>query len=140
MLEELGSSIDQTRVHFLGKLPYSTYLKVLQISRVHVYLTFPFVLSWSMLESMAAGCLLVASKTAPVEEVIRNGENGFLVDFFSVDQIVERVVHVLSEGKDSFGEIRQKARRTIIEKYNLQTICLPAQLDFLQRIVKLSKY
>jgi glycosyltransferase involved in cell wall biosynthesis len=83
MLAELGSSLDLKRVHFLGKVPYPTFLKILQVSRVHVYLTFLFVLSWSMLETMSAGCLLVASKTAPVEEVIRDGENGFLVDFFS---------------------------------------------------------
>lgn len=136
MLAELGSSLDLSRVHFLGKLPYSTYLKVLQISRVHVYLTFPFVLSWSMLESMAAGCLLVTSKTAPVEEVIREGENGFLVDFFSSEQITARVVDALLAGKDGYAELRQNARRTIIEKYDLQTICLPAQLELLHRVAK----
>jgi glycosyltransferase involved in cell wall biosynthesis len=133
MLAELGSSLDLTRVHFLGKLPYSTYLKVLQISRVHIYLTFPFVLSWSMLESMAAGCLLVASKTAPVEEVIREGVNGFLVDFFSAAAISERVVEALAAGKDGYTDIRQNARRTIIEKYDLQTICLPAQLKLIEQ-------
>jgi glycosyltransferase involved in cell wall biosynthesis len=131
MLAELGSSLDLSRVHFLGKLPYSTYLKVLQISRVHVYLTFPFVLSWSMLESMAAGCLLVASKTAPVEEVVRDGENGFLVDFFSDGAISGRVVEALAAGKDGYADIRQNARQTIIEKYDLRTICLPAQLRLL---------
>ncbi len=135
MLAELGSSLDLSRVHFLGRLPYTTYLKVLQVSRVHVYLTFPFVLSWSMLESMAAGCLLVASKTAPVEEVICEGKNGFLVDFFSAEQIAHRVVDALMAGKDGYADIRKNARRTIIEKYDLQTICLPAQLELLQRVV-----
>ncbi len=135
MLAELGSSLDLSRVHFLGRLPYTTYLKVLQVSRVHVYLTFPFVLSWSMLESMAAGCLLVASKTAPVEEVICEGKNGFLVDFFSAEQIAHRVVDALMAGKDGYSDIRKNARRTIIEKYDLQTICLPAQLELLQRVV-----
>jgi glycosyltransferase involved in cell wall biosynthesis len=136
MLAELGSSLDLKRVHFLGKVPYSTYLTILQISRVHVYLTYPFVLSWSMLEAMAAGCLLVASKTAPVEEVIRNGENGLLVDFFSPTEIAERVVDVLQAGRNGYANIRQNARTTIIEKYDLQTICLPAQLDLLERALR----
>lgn len=134
LLAELGASLDLKRVHFLGKLPYPTFLKVLQVSRVHVYLTYPFVLSWSMLEAMSAGCLLVASKTAPVEEVIRNGENGFLVDFFSPVEISERAVAALEAGRNSFADIRQSARRTIVERYDLESICLPAQLALLDRV------
>lgn len=133
MLAELGSSLDLKRVHFLGKVPYSTYLIILQISRVHVYLTYPFVLSWSMLEAMAAGCLLVASKTAPVEEVIRKGENGLLVDFFSPAEIAERVVDVLQAGHNGYADIRRNARNTIVEKYDLKSICLPAQLKLVGR-------
>ena len=82
MLVELAGSIDLSRVHFLGKIPYKAFLKVLQVSRVHVYLTYPFVLSWSMLEAMAAGCLVVGSRTQPVQEVIQHAANGLLVDFF----------------------------------------------------------
>ena len=133
MLAELGSSLDRKRVHFLGKVPYSTYLTILQISRVHVYLTYPFVLSWSMLEAMAAGCLLVASKTAPVEEVIRDGENGLLVDFFSPSEIAEHVVDALQAGRNGYADIRRNARDTIVEKYDLKTICLPAQLQLLEK-------
>lgn len=133
MLEELGEQIDLTRVHFLGKVPYSTFLKILQVSRAHVYLTYPFVLSWSMLEAMSVGCLLVASRTAPVEEVIRDGENGFLVDFFSPTEIAERVVAVLAAGRDGYADIRQNARRTIVENYDLSTLCLPAQLKLLEK-------
>jgi glycosyltransferase involved in cell wall biosynthesis len=137
MLAELGSTLDLKRVHFLGKVPYSVFLKILQISRVHVYLTFPFVLSWSMLEAMSAECLVVGSKTAPVEEMIRDGENGFLVDFFSTTAISERVVEVLAAGRDGYVDIRQNARRTIVGKYDLKTICLPAQLQLLETALNL---
>jgi glycosyltransferase involved in cell wall biosynthesis len=135
MLDELGSSLDLKRVHFLGKVPYPTFLQILQVSRVHVYLTYPFVLSWSMLEAMSAGCLLVASKTAPVEEVIRDGENGFLVDFFSPAEISERVVAALEAGRNGHAGIRQNARRTIVEKFDLRTVCLPAQLGLLGKVL-----
>lgn len=85
MLRE--NPVDLERVHFLGKVPYDTYRKVLQVSAVHVYLTYPFVLSWSLLEAMASGCLIVGSDTSPVREAIIHGEIGFLVDFFDSDEL-----------------------------------------------------
>lgn len=133
LLEELGDSLDASRVHFLGKVPYPTFLKVLQVSRVHVYLTYPFVLSWSMLEAMAAGCLVVGSRTAPVKEVIRDGENGLLVDFFKPDEIAERVVNVLAEPKN-FADLRSQARQTVVEGYDLKSICLPGQLRLIKQM------
>ncbi|MEI7612748.1 MAG: glycosyltransferase family 4 protein [Betaproteobacteria bacterium] len=132
LLAELGDSLDLSRVHFMGKVPYPVYLKILQISRGHVYLTYPFVLSWSMLEAMAAGCLVVGSRTAPVEEVIRDGENGLLVDFFKPEEIAARVIEVLSH-MGAFSSLRENARRTIVEKYDLPNIVLPAQLKLLTR-------
>lgn len=131
MLGELTASLDIRRVHFLGKVPYSAFVQILQISTVHVYLTYPFVLSWSMLESMAAGCVVVGSKTAPVEEVIYDGVNGLLVDFFSPQEISDSVIKVLKD-RQAFAFIRENARRTIIEQYDLRTICLPAQMALLQ--------
>lgn len=74
MLAEVGSQLDPTRTHFMGKLPYADYKRVLQVSSAHVYLTYPFVLSWSCLEAMATGCRLVASDVAPVREVLPEGE------------------------------------------------------------------
>lgn len=133
MLAELGSDLDLTRVHFLGKVPYPVFLTILQISRVHVYLTYPFVLSWSMLEAMAAGCLVVGSNSAPVREVIRDGENGYLVDFFKPEEIAQRAVAVLAD-PDAHGPVRHDARRTIVEHYDLKTICLPAQLQLLESV------
>ena len=116
MLRE--NPVDLERVHFLGKVPYATYKKVLQVSAVHVYLTYPFVLSWSLLEAMASGCLIVGSDTAPVREVIREGENGLLADFFQPQQIAERLVATL-ESPQQFTELRQSASREI-ERYSFE--------------------
>lgn len=83
----LEVELDPTRTHFLGRLPYAEYVKVLQVSAVHVYLTYPFVLSWSVLEAMTCRASVVGSNTQPVQEVVRNGENGRLVDFFDADDL-----------------------------------------------------
>jgi glycosyltransferase involved in cell wall biosynthesis len=133
LLDELGDSLDLKRVHFLGKLPYPVFLQVLQVSSVHVYLTYPFVLSWSLLESLAAGCLVVGSKTPPVEEAITDGENGWLVDFFKPEEVAARVIEGLSAGKDGYAELRRNARQSIIEKYDLKSVCLPAHLKMLEQ-------
>jgi len=137
MMAELGHSLDTARVHFFGKVHYAEFLRVLQVSRVHVYLTYPFVLSWSMLEAMAAGCLVVGSRTAPVEEVIVDGENGLLVDFFKPKEISERVVAALAS-PHQFTEVRARARQTIVETYDLRRICLPSQLALIERLIGLN--
>jgi glycosyltransferase involved in cell wall biosynthesis len=134
LLDELQGSIDLSRVHFLGKVPHNGFLKVLQISRVHVYLTYPFVLSWSMLEAMAAGCLVVGSRTQPVEEVIHHGGNGLLVDFFSPEQIADRIIEALEDSR-SFESLRRNARQTIVDRFDLRSICLPAHLRLLNMLV-----
>jgi len=131
MLKELGDSLDLTRVHFLGKVPYPTFLTVLQVSRVHVYLTYPFVLSWSMLEAMSAGCLVIGSKTPPVEEVIHHQDNGLLVDFFDVQAIADAAVDALAN-PTAYRSLRERARRTTIDNYDLRTLALPAQLRLLK--------
>jgi len=128
--KELGERVDWSRVHFLGRLPYAGYLKVLQVSAVHVYLTYPFVLSWSMLEAMAAGCVVVASATPPVEEVIRDGENGLLVDFFDLDGLADRVIEVLANPA-RYGTMRARAREAVVQRYDLKTHCLPEMLEYL---------
>lgn len=110
--------IDESRIHFLGRIQYDAYLHVLRISRAHVYLTVPFVLSWSMLEAMAAQCLIVASDTPPVTEVIEDGHNGLLVDYFSPEDVATRVEQVLARPGD-FDEMRAAARQTIVERYAL---------------------
>lgn len=131
MLEKVPLDLD--RVHFTGLLPYPEYLQVLQSSTVHIYLTRPFVLSWSMLEALSAGCLVVASKTAPVTEVIEDGVNGLLVDFFSPQEIADRVEEVLNH-PTQMAAIRVKARETIQERYNLAQL-LPQHLEWIQSTV-----
>ena len=97
MLNELEGRLDLRRVSFVGWLPYQQYLAVLQLSTAHVYLTYPFVLSWSLLEAMAAGCLVIGSRTPPVEEAIDGTSNGYLVDFFDADALAERICSVLRD-------------------------------------------
>ena len=118
-----------SRVHFLGNVPYDVYIAILQVSAVHVYWTYPFVLSWSLLEAMSAGCTIVASDTAPVREVITHGETGYLTDFFDVDEMVRRVCEVLQSAQDGRPEkTGQAAREVIRSRYDLETRCLPDQM------------
>jgi glycosyltransferase involved in cell wall biosynthesis len=133
MLRELDGKIDLSRVHFTGRIVYSEYLSLLRQSRVHVYLTYPFVLSWSLLEALSCGCLVVASRTPPVEEVITDGSNGLLVDFFSAEAIAQKVDEAL---KDPRPALREAARRTAVERYDLKSICLPAQLRLIDGLLQ----
>ena len=131
-LAELGPTADWSRVHFVGKLPYAGYLKVLQVSKAHVYLTYPFVLSWSMLEAMSAGAPLVASATAPVTEVIQHEHNGLLFDFFDTHALTRAVCRMLDD-EVLRKNISTTARDTIIQRYDLRVVCLPALLGLVQR-------
>ena len=131
MLEEVGHQLDMSRVHFLGNVPYEQYLKLLQISGVHVYLTYPFVLSWSLLEAMAAGCLVVGSDTAPVREAIAHGDNGLLVDFFATGQIADAVDRVLDHPTRMAAQ-RQRARQTVVDTYDLTSVCLPRHQQLIE--------
>lgn len=129
MLRETGPVPD--RVHFLGHLPYDAFMRVLQVSSAHIYLTYPFVLSWSFMEAMAAGCLMIGSDTAPVREVLKHGENGWLTDFFDPASLVETVAMALESPHRA--RIRGAARGTILGRYDLQT-CLPQQLELIEQM------
>ena len=125
---------DLSRIHFTGYLPYPQYLQVLQASIAHIYLTCPFVLSWSMLEAMATGCLVIGSATAPVQEMLEDGKNGLLVDFFSPQAIAERVDEVFAH-PDRMAQIRAKARQMIVENYDLNQL-LPKHLQWIYDSLK----
>jgi glycosyltransferase involved in cell wall biosynthesis len=133
LLTELGDRLDMNRVHFLGQLPYDVYVNLLQVSSVHVYLSYPFVLSWSFLEAMAAGCLVLASATAPVLEVLRDRENGLAVDFFSSAGICERVDEVL-EHPDRMQALRDAARATALRDFDLKRKLLPRWVDLMRTL------
>ena len=135
MLAEV--SFDENRVHFTGHLRSPEFRAAMHVSSAHIYLTYPFVLSWSLLEAMASGCLVVGSRTAPVQEVITDRENGLLVDFFDRATLVERIDEALSK-PESFFDIREAARRTAVSKYDLQSICLPRQLGLIDSMIKAS--
>ncbi|POR40172.1 glycosyl transferase family 1 [Methylobacterium sp. V23] len=128
-LGEVSRAIDLSRVHFLGRVPYNHYLSALRISSAHVYLTYPFVLSWSLLEAMSVSGLVIASDTAPVREVI-DGTNGLLVPFLEPDALAGAVVTVLG-APHKFTAIRERARKTVVQRYDLHRVCLPTMMSFL---------
>ena len=131
MLAELGDQLDLSRIHFLGRVAYDDYLSLIQVARVHCYLTYPFVLSWSLTEAMAAGGYVVASDTEPVRELIRDGENGRLVPFFDVPALSAALIAGLAGDPDA-DRLRQAARQTITEGYDLHRHSLPRQIEWVE--------
>jgi glycosyltransferase involved in cell wall biosynthesis len=126
-LHEVEAQIDPKRIHFTGRLPHDAYLSALQVSSAHVYLTYPFVLSWSFIESLSVGCMVVGSDTAPVREVI-DGQNGILVPFFDSEQIAENIVDAVQHPR-KFDNMRAAARQTAVERFDLEKVCLPSMID-----------
>jgi glycosyltransferase involved in cell wall biosynthesis len=133
---EISSSVaeeDWARVHYLGKIPYEYFTKLLQLSTVHVYLTYPFILSWSLLEAMSVGCSIVASATPPVLEVIRDNETGRVFDFFDVHGLAEQVCELLDD-EARRNILGREARDFARSKYDLRTVCLPKQISWIEDI------
>ncbi len=122
---------DWARVHFLGHVPYASFLALLQLSTVHVYLTYPFVLSWSLLEAMSAGCAIVASDTQPLHEVITDGETGRLVPFFDVQALADAVCALLQD-PCARAALGARAREFAKSHYDLRSVCLPLQLQWVK--------
>ncbi len=131
------SDEDWARVHFLGNIAYQHFIPLLQLSRVHIYWTYPFVLSWSLLEAMSVGCTIVASNTQPLHEAIRHDETGRLVDFFDPPGLVREVCELLDDApaRDRLGAA---ARAFAQETYDLKSICLPRQLQWVEQLEQLS--
>ncbi len=139
-IDEVRSKIpdaDWERVHFLGRVPYDRFLAMMQVSRVHVYLTYPFVLSWSLLESMATECAIVASGTRPVQEVLTEGETGRMVDFFDGPAMVERVCELMDDPEQRRA-LGKAARAFAVENYDLHSRCLPRHLQWVSDLSEMT--
>ena len=133
MLGEMEGKLDLSRLHFVGRLPYAQLLSLFRLTRAHLYLTYPFVLSWSMLDAMACGAAILASATAPVQEVIEDGVNGRLVDFFDHQAIGEALGNMLAN-PEAQTHLKSAARAHVLKHYDLAGICLPQQLKMLDSI------
>ena len=127
------SDPDWGRVHFLGNIPYPNFIALLQLSTVHVYLTYPFVLSWSLLEAMSVGCSIVASDTQPLHEAINHGETGRLVNFFNVQGLINEICALLDNPTER-QRLGINARAFAQEHYDLQTVCLPRQVEWVEQL------
>ena len=133
-LAEVKNGLDLSRVHFLGSIPYPHFITLLQLSRAHVYLTYPFVLSWSLLEAMSVGCAIVASNTQPLREAIVHDETGRLVDFFDIPALANEVCQLLSDASAS-ERLGSAARKFARDNYDLATVCLPRQLAWVEKLL-----
>lgn len=125
---------DWARVYFLGNIPYQYFVPLLQLSTVHVYLTYPFVLSWSLLEAMSIGCAIVASDTPPLYEAVRHDETGRLVNFFDVAGLAGEVCTLLDDAT-ARQRLGQNARAFARAHYDLQSVCLPRQLAWVEALL-----
>lgn len=132
MLAELEGRLDLSRLHFTGSLPYGKYRQVLRASSAHVYMTVPFVLSWSLMESLASGCLVIASDTAPIHEVIQEGVTGLLADFFSPEKVADRVEEALDD-RPRMAKIRANAREFVMQNYALSKL-LPQHINLIRDV------
>ncbi|WP_299204057.1 glycosyltransferase family 4 protein [uncultured Tateyamaria sp.] len=138
MEAEVGHLIDWDRLHFLGQVPYESYQSIIQISACHIYLSMPFVLSWSLLECMSMEATIVASDVAPVREAVEHGKTGLLVDFFDPDAIAAQVADVLEKPRD-YAHLGSAARQHVIDTYDFETICLPEHIRQINALVPADK-
>jgi len=132
-LGEVAARIDLSRVHFLGHVPYKEFIRLLQLSTVHVYLTYPFVLSWSLLEAMSAGCAIVASNTGPLREAITDGETGRLVNFFDHEALAREIAALLDNPHER-SRLGANAREFARANYDLKRVCLPRQMEWVHAL------
>ncbi|MBP3125681.1 glycosyltransferase [Thalassospira sp. ER-Se-21-Dark] len=126
------TQIDPSRIHFLGQIPHDQLIRMYQISSLHVYLTYPFVLSWSVLEAMACGAPVIASDTGPCYDMIRDRQNGFLTDFWDSDALAMKMAFCLAH-RDELTPLRERARKTILNHFDLRR-CLDRQTTLIENL------
>ena len=135
MLEEVGAKLDMARVHFTGRIPHEGLIALFRISRAHIYYTYPFVLSWSLVEAMGCEALIIGSDTPPLAEVMRDGENGILLPFHDPARLADAVVEAVAH-PDRFEPLRGAARRTMLEQFDLHAICLPRMVKLFDAVLE----
>ncbi len=129
---------DHDRLHMPGLQPLGTFRALMQITSLHVYLTAPFVLSWSLMEAMSTGALILGSGTDPVKEMIEDESNGLLVDFFDIDAQVAKINHIL-DNKADYQPLKVQARRTILDKFSVKDL-LPKYWKLIQSVANGSQF
>lgn len=127
--------LDMTRVHFLNFCSYEEYRKILRVSSVHVYLTVPFVLSWSFLEAMSCGCIVVASNTEPVMEVIKDTDSDILCDIKSHKGISHAIISALSKEADAKDKIQSDMREAIVDMYSMDDT-VQRHVNYINSLIK----
>jgi glycosyltransferase involved in cell wall biosynthesis len=130
MLKEVGAQLDPKRVHFVGYLEHAQMHQVLSLSSAHVYMTYPFVLSWSLLEAMASECLLIASNTAPVRDALTHHKNALLFDFFDIEGLADTVIDAV-QNQPKYEKLRKQARQDAINHWERKMVCEPKWLALL---------
>ncbi|KQX22749.1 MULTISPECIES: glycosyltransferase [unclassified Sphingomonas] len=132
MLAELGDRLDRSRVHFVGQVEYERMIDILSIGAAHVYYTYPFTLSWSLVDAMATECLILGSDTAPVRDAIVDGQNGVLNDFFDVEALTGAMIDAVRR-PDHYAPMRKRARVTAMSKFDRDTIGVPRWLNLIDQ-------
>lgn len=135
MMEEVGAKLDLARVHFTGRIPHEGLVALFRITRAHIYYTYPFVLSWSLVEAMGCEALVIGSDTPPLAEVMRDGENGILLPFFDQPRLTDAAVDALAN-PDRYVPLRKAARRTMLERFDLHAHCLPLQVKLFDAVLE----
>jgi len=135
LLRELEGQIDPSRLHFVGQVPHAVLHDLFRVCACHVYLTVPFVLSWSLLEAMACGAVVIGSATAPVMEVIEDGVNGLLVEYFDGDALAAAITQALADPA-RHRPLGETARELVVERYDLKGVCLPRQLELVDAVAR----
>jgi glycosyltransferase involved in cell wall biosynthesis len=125
---------DLNRFLFTGQILEEQLVEILSLSDVHIYLTMPFVLGWSLMDALACGCTVVASDTAPVREVIQHEQNGLLADFYDVDGLVSLALQVL-DNPEKYRPLGEAGIRLVDEKYSLAKTA-PQILELFQRVLQ----